>query len=63
MLPVDSVYGAWPASGEIDVGILLLSVTHTSITPLSVDSGDTTRSLSLLLHLFIRSDNPFPPCI
>jgi len=44
MLPVDSVYGAWPASGEIDVRpFFLYSVSNATITPLSDNSGDATH--------------------
>lgn len=63
MLPVDSVYGAWPASGEIDVRpFFLYSVSSATITPLSDDSGDATHFYPYPLHLFTRPDNPFFPC-
>jgi hypothetical protein len=60
MLPVDSVYGAWPASGEIDVSPLFLySTPHTAITPLSDDSGDATHSyLNYSLILMIPFSHP-----
>lgn len=40
MLPVDSAYGAWPASGEIDVSYLSSQSTFfTIITPPFGDAG------------------------
>ena len=57
MLPVDSVYGAWPASGEIDVSYPSLPCDH---HPISRLFGWCGSFLALLLPLSVCPDHPYP---
>lgn len=52
MLPVDSVYGAWPASGEIDVSFLLSRSTPT-VTPLFGYAGVAALNSPIYLPVLI----------